>query len=351
MPTTLEQLADPMVQFPFLEAHPEYDGPAKRENFQRLSEARRAGRLVVEAAPAYIRFEPNASCNLRCCWAQRQPKHPALRPRGNASTDLARRVVEEIGDALYQVILCHWGEPTLNPRLAEIVGVFHDAGIHTTFDTNMTLMTEALAAALVEAGLDAISASIDGVAQASYEQYRIGGKVDRAITGLGRLVEARRRLGRGNPRVRWQFLVFPHNEHEVGEAERIAREIGVDVFEAFGAGGRRWTMEEGFLPPARPVRPEGLLCNDPWTYLAVDWDGAVHLCCRAFQARHVAGVMSTRTLREIFDNDRFQLARRVIRDGDWTEADGPTPCTGCHKVTLHAPRIRRLGHTLSLEGH
>jgi len=343
------QTEGPVECFPFLAEHPEYDSAAKRENFHRLAEARQEGRLAVEAAPMYVRFEASGYCNLRCCWAQRHPGHPALRPRGHASPQLAERVLDQIGDCLYQVILCHWGEPTLNPQLPEIVRIFHQAGVHTTFDTNMTLMTESLAGRLIEAGLDAISASIDGITQSGYEQYRIGGKVVDALAGLRHTIEQRERLGRDHPQVRWQFLVFPHNEHEVDEAARLAARMGVDLFDVLGAGGRPWTPEAGFLPYRQPTRPAGLLCNDPWKYLTVDWDGAVHLCCRAFQAGHVVGHMACQPLIEIFDNPKFQLARRVIRDGIFSKQDGPTPCTGCNKVKLFVPSIARLGHRLGLD--
>ena len=101
--------------------------------------------------------------------------------------------------------------------------------------------------------------------------------------------------------------------------------------------------------PRLPQRPEGLLCDDPWTYLAVDWDGAVHLCCRAFQARHVMGHMDQADLQSVFDNDRFQSARRVIRDGNWGKLDGPIPCTGCRRVTQFMPEMAALGHGLGLD--
>lgn len=347
--TLAEPKVDPAARFPFLHNHPEYSGAAKQGNLERLVAARAAQRLVVDAAPAYVRFEPNAHCNLRCCWAQRQPNHPALRPRGNAAPELAERIVAQLGDCLYQVILCHWGEPTLNRRLPEIVRILHVAGIYTTLDTNMTLMTAELAGRLVDAGLDFISASIDGVSQHCYSQYRVGGSVDKALAGLRHIVAQRRRRGRHNPQLRWQFLVFPHNAHEVDAAERLAADIGVDTFDAFAGGSQRWTRESGFLPPQPPQRPPGLLCDDPWTYLAIDWDGAVHLCCRAFQARHVVGHMGTHTLRAIFDSPRFQLARRVIRDGAWHAADAPTPCTGCNKVKAFAPDIAALNHHLTLD--
>lgn len=349
MLATATLYVDPVVHFPFLAEHPEYGSAAKLDNLERLIEARNAGQLTLDACPAFIRLEPSAHCNLRCCWAQRQPKHPALRPRGHAEPDLARRIVDQIGDRLYQVILCHWGEPLLNSRLPELVRIFHEAGIYTTFDTNMTLMTPELAEALVKAGLDRVSASIDGLTQESYAQYRRGGRVEKALDGLRYMVQARRRLGRKNPVIRWQYLVFEHNQHEVAAARELAGEIGVDTFDAFGGSGRSWSSEAGFAPPQTPRRPDGLLCTDPWMYLAVDWDGGVHLCCRAFQARHVVGHMEDDDLESIFNNDGFQLARRVIRDGVWSPEDRTTPCTGCNFVKLHVPAIAALGHRLTVD--
>jgi hypothetical protein len=214
----------------------------------------------------------------------------------------------------------------------------------------MTLMTPALASALVEAGLDHISASIDGITQPVYEQYRRNGRVERAIAGLHHLVAARRRLGRTTPHIRWQYLVFAHNEHEYVPARALAREIGVDHFDAFGGSSRSWSPDTGFADSASGVpRPAGLLCADPWTYLAVDWDGAVHLCCKAFAARDVMGHMDAQDLRALFDNDRFQLARRVVRDGRWEPRDGRIPCTGCNRVKQFAPAIAQLEHQLTID--
>jgi hypothetical protein len=143
--------------------------------------------------------------------------------------------------------------------------------------------------------------------------------------------------------------VFPHNEHEIPAARQLAAELGVDELSLEGASGRVWSESGGLQLPPAPARPGGLLCSDPWKYFAVDWDGAAHLCCRAFQARHVIGDMNDATLREIFDGPRMQAARRIIRDGVWSPADGPLPCTGCIRVRNFVPEIAALGHTLSLE--
>ncbi|MFO0838384.1 MAG: radical SAM protein [Phycisphaerae bacterium] len=349
MPVCAPLRTTPQDVMPILRLHPEYLAPAKLGNFERLQDAMECGALTFDAAPAYVRLEPHAACNLRCCWAQANPKHPGLRPRGAMSVDLARRIVDELGDVLYQAILCHWGEPTLNPSFPEIARVFHDTRIATVVHSNMTLIDRPMADRIVASGLDEISGSIDGVAQEAYSKYRVLGKVDRAIAGLREVIEARRRAGRRTPLIAWQFLVFPHNVHEVATARRMAADLGVDEFRCFGAGGRHYDEATGTLTPrVTPPRPE-VLCADPWRYVAVDWDGAVHLCCRAFKAEHVMGDLREAPLREVFQNERFQLARRVIRDGYMPAEDERTTCTGCSLVTDHVPELRALGHKTSLD--
>jgi pyruvate-formate lyase-activating enzyme len=346
--TTVETRPNPADALPILRWHPEYITPERRANYERLIAAKESGLLAFDAVPMYVRFELHAGCNLRCCWAQRNPSHPALRPRGAATPALARRIVDEIGKELFQATLFQWGEPTLNPRLPEIARIFHEANIATSVHSNMMLIDRALADALVASGLDEISASIDGVSQESYATYRTGGDVQRALRGLAEVVDARARAGSRTPRIAWQFLVFEHNQHEVERARELAAEIGVDEFRCWGGSGRAWSPAAGLGERIVRPRPE-VLCADPWQYLAIDWDGAVHLCCRAFKAEHVMGDLRDGDIKLIFSNERFQLARRVIRDGYVPEPHEKITCTACNRVTDHVPEIAALGHKTSVD--
>lgn len=330
-----------------LSRHPEYDSPAKRANYARLVAARDTAALTFDAVPDNLLFEPHASCNLRCCWAQQNPKHPALRPRGAADLATAERIIAELGPYLYHVRLGVWGEPTINRNLPALVRKFHDARIGTWISSNMTLIDENMAEGLVASRLDAITCSIDGLAQETYEKYRVLGKVDRAMNGLLRVIEAKRRLGSRTPHVEWQFLVFEHNQHEVAEARALAERLGVDSFGVWGGSGRSWTPETGLGPREIPPRP-AVLCDDPWRSLWIDWDGAVHLCCRAFKAEHVMGDMREQRLIDIYQNDRFQLARRVIRGAVVPGDDEKITCTACNRVKDYVPEIAALGHTTDL---
>jgi hypothetical protein len=72
--------------------------------------------------------------------------------------------------------------------------------------------------------------SIDGATQPVYEQFRRNGNIDLVYQNIGKLVDAKRRLGRRTPILRWQYLAFQHNEHEIPMAIERARQLGLDQF-------------------------------------------------------------------------------------------------------------------------
>ncbi len=94
--------------------------------------------------------------------------------------------------------------------------------------------------------LASLSCSIDGASQASYSLYRIRGDFDRVMANIKTLNAFKESCGSELPRVSWQFVVFGHNEDEIGQARRMAAELGMDFrlklswgLEAFAGQGRR----------------------------------------------------------------------------------------------------------------
>lgn len=87
--------------------------------------------------------------------------------------------------------------------------------------------------ALIGSGLNFLDLSIDGATQETYEQYRRGGNLERVLQNARSLIKARG--DHPTPHVRWKFLAFEHNAHEMEDALSIARSIGVDEI-AFSPG-------------------------------------------------------------------------------------------------------------------
>ena len=99
---------------------------------------------------------------------------------------------------------------------------------YTVTSTNAHYLTDEVAKKTVESGLDRLIISIDGTTQDTYEQYRIGGKLDKVIEGSENVIKWKEELKSSTPHVMFQYLVVKPNEHQLEDAEALAKDLGVD---------------------------------------------------------------------------------------------------------------------------
>ena len=67
-----------------------------------------------------------------------------------------------------------------------------------------------------------VTFSIDGLEDTNH-LYRIGANWNKVIKNVSTYIE-------NGGRARWDYLIFDHNQHQVEEAEKLAREIGFESF-------------------------------------------------------------------------------------------------------------------------
>ena len=140
-----------------------------------------------------ISFEPTTSCNLRC------PECPSglrsfTRPTGMLEGDLFRRTIDELSDTLLYLIFYFQGEPYLHPKFLDLVKYASQKGIYTATSTNAHYLTDAAARRTVESGLDRLIVSIDGTTQDVYQQYRVGGNLEKVLDGTRNILKWKREL-------------------------------------------------------------------------------------------------------------------------------------------------------------
>ncbi|MFV2072405.1 MAG: radical SAM/SPASM domain-containing protein [Thermoanaerobaculales bacterium] len=198
----------------------------------RFSPARRA--RVVDRdyccpLPDEFIIEIGNLCNLRCRYCPTGNRAPI--ERGMMSLAEFELIFERVKPYARTFHLYNFGEPLLNKDLLPIISLSAGAGIATHIDSNLTVhdLSDSEAEAIVASGLNRLVASIDGASQETYELYRIGGSFERATANLSRLVKARARLSVTNPDLIWKFLVHAFNEHEMEDARRRAKQIGVQI--------------------------------------------------------------------------------------------------------------------------
>lgn len=192
-------------------------------------------RSMIGNYPAYAVIEPASYCQLRCPAC---PTGLRLGTRASASMSWERykSVIDEVGDYLFRLDLYNWGEPLLHEQTPEFIQYAESKGIRVSVDSNLSVkLSDDYVRRVVKSGLERLVVSLDGATQETYSIYRRGGDISLVRENMLRIRAAKNELGLSTPTVRWKYLVFQHNEHEVDLAQKAFRDWGADEFTAVGA--------------------------------------------------------------------------------------------------------------------
>jgi radical SAM protein with 4Fe4S-binding SPASM domain len=304
--------------------------------------ARSSGRPLQYGVPFNVSIEPTTTCNLGC------PECPSglksfTRPTGNLDYDFYKRMVDEIGNKLIYLYFYFQGEPYMHPKFLELVRYASQKGIYTVTSTNAHFLTERKARETVESGLDRILISIDGTTQDTYEQYRIGGSLEKVIEGTKNLVRAKRELKSATPHIVFQFLVVKPNEQQIEDVKKLATEIGVDEVKLKTAQVYDFEHGNELIPTidkysrykkhsdgTYQIKNELLNhCWKLWHSAVITWDGKVVPCCFDKDAQHQLGDLHSKTFSQIWQSDLYKSFRsRILKSRKEIDI-----CTNCSEGT------------------
>lgn len=276
--------------------------------------------------PVSISFEPTTSCNLRC------PECPSglrefTRPTGMLQKNFFQETIDEIAQDILYLIFYFQGEPYLNPQFLEMVKYANLKGIYTATSTNAHYLNDEKARKTVESGLDRLIISIDGTSQDVYQQYRVGGKLEKVIEGAKNIVKWKKQLNSKTPFVFFQFLVVKPNEHQIADIKALGREIGVDQVRFKTAQVYNYQEDPNNLIPTnnkysrykkdasgKMKVKSGLknYCWKLWHANVITWDGLVVPCCFDKDAMHQLGNLKSQSFKEIWKNGNYHQFRTEL---------------------------------------
>ncbi len=292
--------------------------------------------------PFNVSVEPTTSCNLGC------PQCPSglksfTRPTGNLEYDFYRRMVDELGNKLIYLYFYFQGEPYMHPQFLQLVKYASQQKIYTVTSTNAHFLTERKARETVESGLNRIIISIDGTTQQTYEQYRVGGSLEKVIAGTKNLVRVRKELKSKTPHIIFQFLVVKPNQHQVEEVKKLAKALGVDEVRLKTAQVYNFKNGHQLIPTIEQysrykkqadgtflIKNEMLNhCWKLWHSCVITWDGKIVPCCFDKDAQHQLGNLHTQSFSQIWQSNLYSSFRsRVLKSR--AEID---ICTNCSEGT------------------
>lgn len=278
--------------------------------------------------PIVIYIEPTNDCNLRCVMC---PRVNLKKSVGYLDFDLYTVIIDQIAavDRSVFVALHLSGEPLLHPRIADMVAYAKSAGIEGVgFSTNATLLTPETATALVTAGLDLLTVSMDSATGhrycSSHDELTAG--IDAGVVAL---LAARAAAGKDRPTVKMRIIDMPAVAGMIepfrSKWEGVADVVEVKPFLTWGGQIR---------VPGKEIRDEQLarrtVCANVLGQLVVQYDGEVSFCCLYMDdrgdGRAIIGDLRHESLVDILAGARRRAIVEAMFRHDWQAVPY---CAGC----------------------
>jgi radical SAM protein with 4Fe4S-binding SPASM domain len=258
--------------------------------------------------------------------------------------NLYKKIIDELHPELVWLILYFQGEPFLNKSFLEFVKYAASKNLYTATSSNAHYFTDEMAKATVESGLDRLIISIDGTNQETYSKYRKGGQLNKVIEGTENLLKWKKELGVQTPHIIWQFIAFKHNEHQIPEIKKLAKEIGVDELGIKTAQIYDYQTSNEFIPENEDLsrysktetgyQIKNKLLNQCWRMWrgsVITWDGLVVPCCFDKDATHRFGNITKQSFKSVWSGEQYNNFRKAILKSR-KEIDICTNCTEGTKV-------------------
>lgn len=314
-----------------------------------MAKARRVGPLMM---PVHLTIEPTNACNLRCPVCE-TGNGTMARKTGLVSFEKYRALIDQVAPHTAVLMFYFMGEPFLNKHAYEMIRYARDKGLWVETCSNGDYVD---AAGIIYSDVNEISFQIGGMTQETHEKYRVRGNLERVQQNLMELLDLRRRTPNSSVRVNVGFVVMRHNEHEVPEFLRWAKEIQVDTANVIDPCVRTVKEGERLLPSDRRywfydeeafrrgvLKPKHLPDNECtwiWNSVVVAWDGSVVPCCRDPNGRHVMGNVFDTPLSDIWNGPEMRAFRQriITNQGD---VDICKLCSGYGVPQLMHPRPPR----------
>lgn len=252
--------------------------------------------LELRPFPRDVIMEATAACNLDCIMCRNAEIKGS---RGNASTELWDRVIEEIAatDRETRFWLTFYGEAlVVYPRLIYGLKKAVAAGLpHTFLNTNGMLLTGDKFTELADLGLANLVLSIDAISTETYVKIRRGGDKDQVYAHALQAISLNNQ--RPNPlNIEIQMIQMPENEAEVDGFIEFWHAQGVRVkIKRF----LNWTHhDEAFAQGVSPFKRIG--CGWAMNTSPILANGDVVACGDDYSGKLIYGNVFQESLRAIW---------------------------------------------------
>lgn len=309
-----------------------------------LSNRTKLETVIPLKTPFIINVDPSDKCNFRCKFCPTGDlelmKKTLGRNVGAMDFDLYKKIINDICefDQPIKVLrLYKDGEPLLNPHFVEMIKHAKQSGCCDRVDTttNASLLTPELSLALIEAGLDRVNISIEGVNNEQYKEFS-DYKID-----FDKLVENIRFFY--NNRKQCEMIVKINgdtlSEEDKTKFYEIFGDIADGVFiESIMECWPTFELEKVKVNEKRGIYgqeiKEVLVCPYVFYSFAINSDGKSSLCFLDWSRKLILGDVRELSVKEIWNSKVMNEYRKLFLKG---ERKSHAICANCGQLKQGQP--------------
>lgn len=360
--------------------------------FERLRDMITSGLLAEVAGVRPLKLEMDLlnKCNLRCTMCMMSHPSQYKRPLQRMSVERFERLAADIFWHVSALSLTLGAEPLLHPEFARFVEIASRYRIPQIYAvTNGTLLTDAIARAIVVHGMHVLTVSIDAARPETYEQIRIGGDWNQLMQNLHGFQRIKREAGSQTPRLELMFVMMRRNICELPEFVEMAARLGANSVNTvhmvpfqelgmagescslvkqttnemlrrararaaelglqfsgpppFGEGAGRNPGAAGIdrfcLPASQATRDAGH-CPFPWHFAAIDMLGNV-VPCGWWHRQPAMGSIRSESFLSIWKNESYRQLRAEHESGALRPTCSTCPAAGIGSVDGESSFLER----------
>jgi len=236
---------------------------------------------------------------------------------------------------------------------------------YTLIISNGSLLTDQKITAMLDAGINELSVSLEAASKEKYESIRVGSKFDRLLENLNRFNELKAERHTDKPLLSFNTVLMKDTLPELAPLIRLAKQMGVttlsmahlipfagldnereslyyhqeladekmqearELAESLGIRVFCPSLFRGEEDDPRPSEKgvSGMACLQPWIFMVINCDGDAYPCGWLFGEKP-AGSFRKHSFRQIWFGSMYTKLREEIRTGNLRAQCGRCPAAG-----------------------
>ncbi|MBF0331201.1 MAG: SPASM domain-containing protein [Candidatus Omnitrophica bacterium] len=219
---------------------------------------------------------------------------------------LFKRIADQARGSVGFIDFSSRGESLLCVNVFQMIAYARALGMHTSLPVNGLLLSEENCVALVNAGLDLLTVSVDAFLPETYSRIRRGGDFHAVVENIKRMARIKRRMN-SPMTVVVQMVRLQENELETERFKAGWKQLRGVMVRIKPFSSRGGCVKNGIVSLKRKPAAR---CSRLWKTMRVYADGTAVPCCNDFLCRQPLGDLSRQSIKEVWNGKSYVTLRR-----------------------------------------